>query len=52
MTIQKRGRDAGTGHFKKVAEAQADKEGSIVETVKKAPKPQPAKAPKGKGRRG
>jgi len=34
MSTRKIGRDAGTGQFKPVAEAQADKEGSVVETIK------------------
>ena len=32
-TTFKVGRDAGTGEFKTVREAQRDKEGSIVETI-------------------
>jgi hypothetical protein len=28
------GRDAGTGKFKPVKEAQKDKQGSVVETIK------------------
>jgi hypothetical protein len=30
------GRDAGTGKFKTVKKAQADKKGSIVDTIKRA----------------
>ena len=32
------GRDAGTGRFKPVKQAQADKKGSVVETIKRSPK--------------
>lgn len=47
MSTSKKGRDAGTGLFKPVKEAQRDKEGSIVETVKTSSKPKPpAKPPK------
>jgi len=42
----KRGRDAGTGEFKKVKDAQREKQGSIVETVKpRSPAPPPKKKP-------
>jgi ribosomal protein L19E len=45
MATKKIGRDAGTGQFKTVKEAQKDKKGSIVETIKTAPKPaQPKKS--------
>lgn len=37
------GRDAGTGRFKPVKKAQADKKGSVVETIKR---PAPKKPPK------
>lgn len=39
MATRKIGRDAGTGQFKTVAEAQKDKKGSIVETIKIPTKP-------------
>lgn len=39
MATRKIGRDAGTGQFKPVKEAQKDKKGSIVETIKTQPKP-------------
>jgi len=35
---QKIGRDAETGKFKPVKEAQKDKKGSVVETIKKGGK--------------
>lgn len=38
MATHKIGRDAGTGKYKSVKEAQRDKKGSIVETVKTPPK--------------
>lgn len=41
MVTRKIGRDAGTGQFKPVKEAERDKKGSVVETIK--PKPQPPK---------
>lgn len=41
-TTRKVGRDAGSGQFKPVKEAQRDKSGSVVETIK-YPKPAPAK---------
>lgn len=48
MSTRKIGRDAGSGQFKPVKEAQRDKQGSIVETIKNpAPKP-PAKPTKGR----
>ncbi len=34
MPTKKIGRDAGTGKFKSVKDAQKDKKGSIVETIK------------------
>lgn len=37
------GRDAGTGKFKTVKQAQADKKGSVVETIKRPPPPKPKK---------
>lgn len=37
------GRDAGTGKFKTVKKAQADKKGSVVETIKRAPAAKPSK---------
>jgi hypothetical protein len=37
MAVRKVGRDAGTGQFKPVKDAQKDKQGSIVETMKKPP---------------
>ncbi|WP_278186895.1 hypothetical protein [Stenotrophomonas sp.] len=39
MATKKIGRDAGSGKFKPVKEAQRDKAGSIVETIKTSPKP-------------
>lgn len=39
MATKKIGRDAGSGKFKSVKEAQRDKPGSIVETIKTSPKP-------------
>ena len=46
MATRKIGRDAGTGQFKPVKEAQKDKKGSIVETIKTQPKtaPKPKKS--------
>ena len=41
MPVRKIGRDAGTGQFKPVKDAQRDKQGSIVETIKKPAKPAP-----------
>ena len=38
MGTRKIGRDAGTGKFKPVKEAQKDKKGSIVETIKTSKK--------------
>lgn len=43
MATRKIGRDAGTGHFKPVKEAQKDKQGSIVETIKVPASPKPGK---------
>ncbi len=37
------GRDAGTGKFKTVKQAQADKNGSVVETIKRPPPQKPKK---------
>jgi hypothetical protein len=45
MATRKIGRDAETGHFKPVKEAQKDKKGSIVETIK-TPAPPPKPKPK------
>lgn len=42
MSTRKIGRDAGTGQFKPVKEAQKDKKGSVVETIK-TPPPRPPK---------
>lgn len=39
MATRKIGRDAGTGQFKPVREAQRDKQGSVVETIKKPSSP-------------
>lgn len=42
----KRGRDSGTGQFVPVKQAQRDKQGSVVETVKpRSPAPPPKKKP-------
>jgi hypothetical protein len=38
MGTKKIGRDAGSGRFKPVKEAQKDKQGSVVETIKIPPK--------------
>jgi len=35
QTTQKIGRDSGTGQFKSVKDAQRDKQGSTVETIKR-----------------
>jgi hypothetical protein len=44
MADRKIGRDAGTGQFKPVKEAQRDKRGSVVETIKsRPPAPPPPK---------
>jgi hypothetical protein len=43
MATRKIGRDAGTGQFKPVKEAQKDKKGSVVETIKVPPKTTPPK---------
>jgi len=43
MTTKKIGRDAGSGQFKPVKEAQKDKKGSVVETIKTPPKSPPPK---------
>jgi hypothetical protein len=39
MATRKIGRDAGTGQFKPVKDAQKDKQGSVVETIKVPAKP-------------
>jgi hypothetical protein len=39
VATRKVGRDAATGQFKPVKEAQKDKQGSVVETVKVPAKP-------------
>lgn len=39
MVTRKIGRDAGTGQFKPVKDAQKDKKGSVVETIKIPAKP-------------
>jgi len=39
VATRKIGRDAGSGQFKPVKEAQKDKKGSVVETIKVPPKP-------------
>ncbi len=42
MATRKIGRDAGTGKFKPVKDAERDKKGSVVETIKTGkPKPDP-----------
>lgn len=46
MVTKKIGRDAGTGQFKPVKEAQKDKKGSVVETIKVPPKSPPPKKDK------
>lgn len=44
MATKQIGRDAGTGQFKPVKDAQRDKQGSVVETIKpRAPPPPPKK---------
>ena len=43
MTTKKIGRDAGSGQIKPVKEAQKDKKGSVVETIKTPPKSPPPK---------
>lgn len=45
MATRKIGRDAQTGKFKPVKDAQRDKEGSIVETIR-TPLPKPPSKPK------
>jgi len=45
MVTRKIGRDAGSGKFMPVKDAQKDKKGAIVETIKVPPK-SPAKPPK------
>lgn len=44
-TTFKIGRDAGTGHFKSVPAARLDRQGSVVETIRR---PAPPPAPKRK----
>lgn len=39
MPTRKIGRDAGSGKFKPVKEAEKDKKGSVVEKIKTPPKP-------------
>lgn len=46
MPARKVGRDAGTGKFKSVKDAQKDKQGSVVETIKPPPKSPPPKRTK------
>lgn len=41
MSTKKIGRDAETGKFKPVKDAQKDKKGSVVETIKVPPKKSP-----------
>ena len=45
MATKKIGRDAETGLFKSVKDAEKDKKGSVVETIRVPPKP-PAPARK------
>lgn len=45
MATRKIGRDAGTGQFKPVKDAERDKKGSVVETIK-VTKPKPDPKPK------
>lgn len=42
MATKKIGRDAGSGRFKPVKDAERDKKGSVVETIK-TPSPKPKK---------
>ncbi len=44
MATRKIGRDAETGKFKPVKDAERDKKGSVVETIK-LPKPKPGRKP-------
>ena len=46
MPTKKIGRDAETGKIKPVKDAQKDKKGSIVETIKTPPKKTPPKKKK------
>ena len=46
MATKKIGRDAETGQFKPVKEAQKDKKGSVVETIRTPPKSLPTKKSK------
>ena len=39
MVTRKIGRDAGTGQFMPVKDAQKDKKGAVVETIRVPPKP-------------
>ena len=48
MATRKIGRDAGTGQFKPVQEAQRDKKGSVVETIKVPTRPNPTPAKRSK----
>ena len=41
MTTKKIGRDAGSGKFIPVKQAQKDKKGAVVETLKPPPKKKP-----------
>jgi hypothetical protein len=43
MATRKIGRDAGTGQFKPVKDAQRDKQGSVVETIRPRPPAPPKK---------
>jgi hypothetical protein len=46
MAAGKRGRDAGTGEFIPVREAERRKKTAVVETVKPKPRPKPSKGKK------
>lgn len=41
MATRKIGRDAGDGRFKSVKDAERDKKGSVVETIRPAKPPAP-----------
>ena len=43
MATRKIGRDAGTGKFVPVKQAQRDKQGAVVETIRVPPPPPPKK---------
>jgi len=43
MTTKKIGRNAGTGKYEPVKEAEKDKKGAVVETIKPRPKSPPPK---------